>query len=340
MRRGLAGLAGLLTLLLLLPGCQTPGRPGQQVPGAPLNPPSGTLPVPGKKPAGPPGNPAPPIASPAPPELLPCGSLALSASRSRVEFLIAGAGIMEKSASDQTVLALAERAALSRLDRCTGIEKTLSGFYDSTHVPDPGDRQRILRKMKRALDLYPRYRILRESCRKEGERRSCQVVIGGTVRRLRREPAFSIRSMGIGKSGVLREGETMHIRFSLTRPATVYLFDVDERGRATLLFPGHLGEERRIPAGTTVVFPPENQKAVTLVATLSSGMKNHVGHIWILALEGRSLPVLENLWKKSLSDGTLPVVDHFFGGLLPKMSSPGKGVGWSLRVIPYQIAGK
>ncbi|MDA8027521.1 MAG: DUF4384 domain-containing protein [Nitrospiraceae bacterium] len=340
MRGGLTGLSVLLPLLLLVPGCATHGGPGQKVPGETLNPPSGTLAAPGKKPVGPPRSQASPMVSSAPPMLPPCGSLSISSSKREVEFLMAGEGVMGKTASDRTILDLAEREAISRLDRCTGIARMLSGFYDKTHVPDPGDRQKIFRKIKRALDLDPRFRVVRESCREEGERRSCQVVIEGTVRRLRRDPAFSIRSMGIGKSGVLQEGETMHIRFSLTRPATVYLFNVDERGRATLLFPGHLGEEGGIPAGTPVVIPPENQKAVTLVATLSSGMKNHVGHIWILALEGRKIPKAEDLWKKSAPDGTLPVVGNFFGGLLPKVSPPGKGGGWSLRVIPYQIVGK
>ena len=132
----------------------------------------------------------------------------------------------------------------------------------------------------------------------------------------------------------------MHIRFSLTRPATVYLFDVDERGKATLLFPGPLFGDGAVLAKSRVVIPPENQKAVTLVATLSPGTKKHIGHIWILALEGRRIPKVEELWKKGVPDGTLPVIDHFFGGLLPKISPPGKAGGWSLRVIPYEIVGK
>lgn len=253
---------------------------------------------------------------------------------------MAGQGVMGKTASDRTLLGFAEREAIARLSRCTGIERTLSGFYDATHVPDPGDRRRVVRKIKRALDLRPRFRIVWESCREEGERRSCQIVIEGTVRRLGGDPAFSIRSFGIGKTGVIRDGETMHVRFSLTRPATVYLFDVDEGGKATLLFPGPLEEEGWVPAGSRVVIPPENQKAVTLVATLSPGMKKHVGHIWILALEGRIFPKAENLWRKSGPDGTLPVVGDFFGGLLPEIQPPGQGGGWSLRVIPYEIVGK
>ncbi|EQD25511.1 MAG: hypothetical protein D084_Lepto4C00106G0001, partial [Leptospirillum sp. Group IV 'UBA BS'] len=260
--------------------------------------------------------------------------------RSRLEFLISGRGVLKKSASFEAVQKRAEREAVARLIRCSGLGRAISGFYDRSRAPVPGDERRMARKIRMALGVVPRYRVLRESCREEGESRSCQVAIEGTVRRLRLDPRFVVRSSGVGKAGVLENGETVHVRFSLSRPATVYLFDVDEKGRGTLLFPGPLFGWTALPAGSRIVFPPEDQKAVTLVARLPAGSSWRLGHLFIMALAGRTLPGVESLVKNPRTDGNLPVVEDFFGRLLPELGHRAKGGDWSLRVIPYETVGK
>ena len=336
MRARLFFLWVFLGLSLPLSGCVTRG-----VPPPPTNPggiPSPPFPPPSlvkKTPVAPehPVSPTPPAPAPI---LSACGTITRSSSGQWLDFLMAGRGILPKGASDRAVMARAEKNAVDRLDRCSGTARGLSAFYEGDSVSSPRDRRDILGKIRKILRLLPRFHVVRESCRDAGQSRSCDVAIEGRVKRFHSpDPGFLLSTSGVGHSGLLRSGEPVTLRIFSTRPARVYLVDVDDRGRGVLLDPEPLPEGVAVPPGIWVAYPPDGQKSLSLEAALPPTVPKAAGHLWVVACEDPSpLPAKA---QPEGAEGILPVFKDFFGEFLfPVVHLK---AGWTFRVIPYEIVG-
>lgn len=321
-----------LGISCLLPGCVTrggppPPSPSKKFPLPPLPPPALVK----KTPAGPEHPAAPP--SPVP-FLSACGTITRSSSGHWLDFLMAGRGILPKGASDKALLARAEKNAVDRLDRCSGMTRRLSAYYEGDSVSTPQDKQDILSKIRKVLGLSPRFHVVRTSCHDVGESRSCDVAIEGKVKSLRPpDPGFLLHTSGIGHSGLLREGEAITLRLFSTRSARVYLVDVDDRGRGVLLDPAPLPAGVAVPAGSWIFYPPDTQKSLSLVAALPSTIPKAAGHLWVVAWEDPA-PLPAKL-RPTAAEGSLPVFKDFFGDLLSPIVH--LKAGWTFRVIPYEI---
>ncbi len=323
-----------LVFSLSLPGCVTRGVPPSPtnpvaMPSSPISPP----PLVKKKPVAP-EHPVPP---PSPvPFLSPCGTITRSSSGQWLDFLMAGKGILPKGASDRAVLARAEKNAVDRLDRCSGMTRELSSFYEGNSVSSLRDRRETLKKIRKILGLFPRFHVVRESCREAGQSRSCEVAIEGRVKSLHPpDPGFLLRTSGVGHSGLLRAGESVTLRIFSTRPARVYLVDVDEQGRGILLDPEPLTEGVAVPAGIWVSFPTDGQKSLSLEAALPPKLPKVAGHLWVVAREEKaSLPAKA---QPEGAEGSLPIFKDFFGGFLSPVVH--LKAGWTFRVIPYEVVG-
>lgn len=336
MIRILPPLSALSVVLLMLPGCITTpvsSRPSQKAPVT--SPPPAPLPafVPSQK------RPLPPAPASVGLSPSPCRSVLLSSSASRLSFVMTGHGDLEKTRPRKVVLDLAEKDALARVEGCAEPNKGLSLFYDRTWVPDPRDPGRISRLIRRALVPRPHFRTVSEACQEEGDRQSCQVTIEGTLRAVRQDSRFRILSAGPGRAGPFREGDSMKIRFSLTKNGWVFLFDVDRKRGARLLFPGapFPDENNRILSGKSFVFPPESQTAIRLVAALPPGLVKKIGHLWVIALRRPDWPELSVL-AQGKPDGSGRISsENFFAKILPSLGTRTPPGGWTLRVIPYEV---
>ncbi|MGC8501329.1 MAG: hypothetical protein ACP5OS_09220 [Leptospirillia bacterium] len=322
-------------LSVLLPGCVTSGGPSP--PSRPEKIASSSLPPsPAKKPPRAPEHPV--VLPPSSPVHAPlhsaCGTITRSPSGQWLDFLIAGRGILPTGASDKAVLARAEKNAVDRLDRCSGITRRLSAFYEGNSVSSPQDKRKILAQLGKILDLSPRFHMVRESCHDAGKNRSCDAFIEGRLRRLRPpDSGFLLHTSGLGQSGLLREGESIRLRIFSSRSARVYLVDVDDRGQGVLLDPEPLPGGLSVPAGTWITYPPDTQKSLSLLAALPPKIPRTAGHLWVVAREDSS-PLPEKL-RPEAAKGSLSVLKDFFGGFLsPIVHSK---AGWTFKVIPYEI---
>ncbi len=324
----------MLGLSLHLSGCATRGGPPPPTnPGGMTSPPLPPPPLVKKTPVAPEHSVAPP--SPVP-FLSPCGTITRSSSGHWLDFLMAGRGVLPKGASDRAVLARAKKNAVDRLDRCSGLRRSLSAFYKGNGVSSPRDRKVILEKIRKILGLVPRFHAVRASCRDGGQSRICDVAIEGRVKTLYPpDPGFLLRTTGIGHSGLLRAGESFRIRIFSTRPARVYLIDVDDQGRGVLLDPEPLPKGVAVPAGVWVAYPPDNQKSLSLEAALPPKLPKVPGHLWLVAWEGSS--ALSAKTQPEGGEGSLPIFMDFFGGFLSPVVH--LKAGWTFRVIPYEVVG-
>ncbi len=336
--RTLPPLSVLSLLLLILPGCvATPVSPRVSGKAATPSPPPAPSQAAVPRTKGPSPSPAPLF-----PSASPCGSVIVSASGARLEFVMSGTGSLKKNPSRERLLALARQDALARLDRCARLDARLSGFYDRTYLPDARDPALISRMIRKALAPLPRYRIVSEDCQENGDRQSCQVTLEGTLRIFRQDSRFRILSAGPGRAGPFREGEALQLRLSLTKSGWIWIFDVDRKEGATLLFPGapFPDEKNGIPAGKSLVFPPETQTAIRLVAALPPGTTKRIAHLWVVALRRPDWPELAAIGeKKPEGDGRIST-EHFLAGILPSIGTSTPPGGWSLRVIPYEVLSK
>lgn len=329
-------------LLPILAGCVTnPVHPRPSGKAAPPSPPSArpqsALPL-TKGPI--------PSSAPAPGPLFSssssCASVIVSATGTRLEFVMVGTASFEKNLSKERLLALATQDALARIDRCARLETRLSRFYDRTSLPDPGDPARILRMIRKALAPKPHYRIVSEDCEEKGGRQFCQVTLEGTLRRFRQDSGFRVLSAGPGRGGAFREGEPMTLRFSLTKNGWIWIFDVDRKRGATLLFPGPPFPDVKngIAARKVFVFPPETQAAIRLVVALPAGAQKRIGHLWVVALRRPDWPELAALGNGKPEWGGRISTERFFARILPSLGRIAPSGEWSLRVIPYEILPK
>jgi hypothetical protein len=274
-------------------------------------------------------------------------------------FVMAGEGRGDEEDSPAKVLRRARRSALARVERCTGEQRIIASFFDASDRIGGREEQLLDRELLESLESLVRYEIRRRICRVEGKGFVCRVVLSGALRVVASDPAFRIVSAGTGHRGVYRPGEDLRVRFRLTRPANLYLFDVDGKGQAFLLFPvrepGPGVRERNsprnpLPAGREIVLPsPENKSAgrgvageERFVVTLPPGRRRTVEHLWLIALRGGHLFSKEEVFpvRPGGSPEEFFPVGNFRKKVLARlfrMNLPGRD--WTIRVISFEIRG-
>lgn len=256
-----------------------------------------------------------------------------------MHFIAEGKGIGGEHDGPDEVLRIARDMALSRALRCSGERRIISSFFDDTYRIGGHEGQVIDREIFETLESQSSYEVTSRSCQIAEKNLLCRVTLRGTMQVVRHDPTFRIRTEGFGIK-VYKTGEVMRARFRLTKPANVYLFDVDENGQAALLFPNALLDvpKNPLPAGKCIVYPPEGIQGIRLVASLPPGRKRTLEHLWVIALRDFELMAPGEIGKIRSERGDLLMVGNFrknILGRLYRMNIPGRM--WTMREIPFEI---
>lgn len=272
----------------------------------------------------------------------PCRMVRWSADRQKMYFRMDGRGTGGEHDGPDEVMVLARKDALERVLRCSGERQILESFYDNTYQMGGRSGQILSRDLFETLAAFSRDETIFRKCRIRGKSLVCKIRIQGWIRTESSDPSFAIRSFGMGNQGVFREGETLTIQFRLTRPARIYVFDVEEDGQANLLFPTPLSGRMKnpLPAGELLSYPLPGSRTVLRVR-LPGGRTRTLERLVIVALrKGR----LEERSGASGNGGKigarekLYVIGDFRKTVLEKLyRMRGPGRNWTMREIPFEI---
>ena len=273
-----------------------------------------------------------------------CQMVQWSADRRKMFFRMDGRGTGGEHDGPDEVVALARKDALERVLRCSGERQILESFYDNTYQIGGRSGQVLSRDLFETMAAFSRDETIFRKCRIRGKSLACRIRIQGWIRIESADPSFVIRSFGMGNHGVFREGETLTVRFRLTRPARTYLFDVEENGQANLLFPTPLSGRMKnpLPAGKLLSYPLPGSRTVLRVR-LPEGRTRTLERLVIVALHKGSMDFGEkseasrNGRKKGARE-KLYVIGDFRKTVLENLyRRRGPGREWTMREIPFEI---
>lgn len=268
-----------------------------------------------------------------------CADVSWSKDRRKMFYRMEGHGVGGEHDGPDEVLALARKEALLRVLRCSGERQILESFYDNTYVTDGKVGQAISRDLFETLDAFSRDETVFKTCRVAGKSLACTIRLQGWIRTETPDPAFSIRSFGMGRRGVFQDGEFLSIRFRLTRSARVYLFDVEKKGQTALLFPVPLAGRfpNPVPAGKIILYPPAGSR-IRLRVRVPAGRTRTLERLVIVAIRKGRLGLSGRISQKKKGKETLYAVGDFQKEVLPRLYRlRGPGRNWTFREIPFEI---
>ena len=268
-----------------------------------------------------------------------CRTTRWAGDRRKMFFLMDGRGTGGEHDGPDEVLALARKDALERVLRCSGERQVLESFYDNTYQSGGKAGQVLARDLFETLAAFSQDETLFRRCRVTEKSLICVIRIKGWIRTESTDPSFAIRSFGMGQRGILQEGDNLSVRFRLTRPARVYLFDVEEDGQANLLFPTPLSGRLKnpLPSGKVLTYPPPGSRTRLRVRVPREKTRT-LERLVIIALRKGGLDLPEEFSPTPKTPEKLYPIGDFQKTVLAglyRMSGPGRY--WTMREIPFEI---
>ena len=272
-----------------------------------------------------------------------CAGTTRSRDGRRLSFRILGTGQGGEGDGPDAVLHLARQEALRRALNCGGERQIVRSFFDNLYHIGGREGQVVEQDLVETLAAFARYEERSRSCRVEGSRLTCQVVLVGELRLEESDPGFGISGISLPRGGVLPEGSDLRMGLRVRVPGKgrvrLYLFDVDRRGEGVLLYPLPAQAEGRLPGNRPMTLPPPGSRERFAVA-LPPGASRTVERLFVLALrKGRlDVPVVAT---SAGEGGVYYRIPDFRKNVLHRLFRlPGAGSLWTLREVPFEIVPK
>jgi len=263
------------------------------------------------------------------------------AESKKIPFESSGFGIASKYERGIEAEKRAEEDALSKALKKTGVD-VYYGFSDVLAQSGKKEYQMVsqyLWTFSRGVAIWERVGDPETKIYKDGNT-ACRIKIKGYIQ-LKGKPDPSFEILLEDESGPLglshtayRHGEAVKVKFKLSHDANVYIFSIDEKQNAHLLFPNKILRNNSIIAGKSITFPPEDS-GLSLLAYLPEGQGETIEMLQIVAIKDTKLLSLNSMVEKdvgpykSLSAGTVKKV-------MSKLARLDRDK-WTMLVLPYEI---
>lgn len=251
------------------------------------------------------------------------------------EFRAEGVGVSTKYERPIYAEKRAEEDALNQVDKKSGIN-IYSSFQDVMTQTGKKDYQFVGRYLNIWTDNLVEYeKTAPASCNLDGELYRCKVQISGKVHfKGEPDPNFELQAT-LGKPAYF-EGDSVSMNVRLTKDAYITVFNCDENGNITLLFPNPQSRDNFLKAGKELTLPDERQFQLKAMLPADRSETGEILHV--IATKSQPLVLLDAL-KKEKNYG---FVAYSMGGvkdLVAKLAKFDRS-DWTTQVIVYEIKKK
>lgn len=259
----------------------------------------------------------------------------LSRTAELLEFEAEGEGISTKYERVIDAEKRAEDDALSKAVKEAGVN-VYSGFQDVMSQYGGTSHQFIGKYLSVWSDALVSYeKIGAGTCVFENGTNRCLTKIRGKVYfKGDPDPNFELKA-DLGKPAYF-EGDNVNLKVRLTKDAYITVFNCDEDGNVSLIFPNSQARENFLPAGKELNIP--NDLAFQLKATLPAGRPETGEILHVIATKNQPLILLDTI--KEEKNGSF--FNYSLGGMKDMVSRLSKfnRADWTAQVVVYAIKQK